>query len=99
MADVINPIDALFDENNNDAIILMNENGEEIELSTLGCDDDDTVEEVTAEDIGSTEVINESELLESFEEVDEDSDSMFDDEDDYGDYADISDGYADSDEE
>ena len=30
MADVINPIDALFDENNNDAIILSNENGEEI---------------------------------------------------------------------
>ena len=26
----INPIDALFDENNNDAIILFNENGEEI---------------------------------------------------------------------
>ena len=30
MADVINPIDALYDENNNDAIILFNENGEEI---------------------------------------------------------------------
>ena len=26
----MNPIDALYDENNNDAIILMNENGEEI---------------------------------------------------------------------
>ena len=26
----INPIDALYDENNNDAIILFNENGEEI---------------------------------------------------------------------
>ena len=30
MADIINPIDALYDENNNDAIILFNENGEEI---------------------------------------------------------------------
>ena len=33
MADMetpINPIDALYDENNNDAIILLNEKGEEI---------------------------------------------------------------------
>ena len=30
MADVINPIDAIFDENNNDVIILFNENGEEM---------------------------------------------------------------------
>ncbi len=35
MADVINPIDALFDENNNDAIILMNENGEEIAFEQI----------------------------------------------------------------
>ena len=31
----INPIDALFDENNNDAIILMNEKGEEIEFEQI----------------------------------------------------------------
>ena len=35
MADVINPIDALFDENNNDAIILMNEKGEEIAFEQI----------------------------------------------------------------
>ena len=31
----INPIDALFDENNNDAIILMNEKGEEIAFEQI----------------------------------------------------------------
>ena len=35
MADVINPIDALYDENNNDAIILFNENGEEIAFEQI----------------------------------------------------------------
>ena len=31
----INPIDALFDEDNNDAIILMNEKGEEIAFEQI----------------------------------------------------------------
>ena len=31
----INPIDALFDENNNDAIILFNEKGEEIAFEQI----------------------------------------------------------------
>lgn len=35
MADVINPIDALYDENNNDAIILFNEKGEEIAFEQI----------------------------------------------------------------
>ena len=38
MADMetpINPIDALFDENNNDAIILLNEKGEEIAFEQI----------------------------------------------------------------
>ena len=35
MADVINPIDAIFDENNNDAIILFNENGEEMAFEQI----------------------------------------------------------------
>lgn len=35
MADVINPIDALFDENNNDIIILFNEKNEEIEFEQI----------------------------------------------------------------
>ena len=35
MANVINPIDALYDENNNDAIILFNENGEEIAFEQI----------------------------------------------------------------
>ena len=35
MADVINPIDALYDENNNDKIILFNENGDEIAFEQI----------------------------------------------------------------
>ncbi len=35
MADVINPIDAIFDENNNDVIILFNENGEEMAFEQI----------------------------------------------------------------
>ena len=38
MADMetpINPIDALYDENNNDAIILLNEKGEEIAFEQI----------------------------------------------------------------
>ena len=35
MADVINPIDAIFDENNNDVIILFNENGEEMSFEQI----------------------------------------------------------------
>ena len=31
----INPIDALYDEDNNDAIVLMNENGEEIAFEQI----------------------------------------------------------------
>lgn len=31
----INPIDALYDENNNDAIILLNEKGEEIAFEQI----------------------------------------------------------------
>jgi uncharacterized protein YrzB (UPF0473 family) len=35
MADVINPIDAIFDENNNDVIILSNERGEQIDFEQI----------------------------------------------------------------
>lgn len=35
MADVISPIDALYDENNNDKIILFNENGDEIAFEQI----------------------------------------------------------------
>ena len=35
MADIINPIDALYDENNNDAIILFNEKGEEVAFEQI----------------------------------------------------------------
>jgi uncharacterized protein YrzB (UPF0473 family) len=35
MADVINPIDAISDENNNDTIILFNENGEEMAFEQI----------------------------------------------------------------
>ena len=35
MSDYINPIDALYDEDNNDAIILFNEKGEEIAFEQI----------------------------------------------------------------
>jgi uncharacterized protein YrzB (UPF0473 family) len=35
MADVINPIDTIFDENNNDVIILSNERGEQIDFEQI----------------------------------------------------------------
>ena len=35
MSDYINPIDALYDEDNNDAIILINEKGEEIAFEQI----------------------------------------------------------------
>ena len=35
MENPINPIDALYDENNNDAIILFNEKGEEIAFEQI----------------------------------------------------------------
>jgi DNA-directed RNA polymerase subunit beta len=77
-------------------IKVLDKEGNEIELATLGCEDDDIPESIgiTADDMGVTEVLVEEEL-EGLSDVDEENDKILFDDFEY----DMNDGYADADEE
>ena len=72
---------------------VLDKDGNEIELATIGAEDDVKPDSEVIAEIGSVEVVNEDELLRSYEEVDEESEKAENDE--YYDYEDLSDDYAD----
>ena len=72
---------------------ILDKDGNEIELATIGAEDDVKPDSEVIAEIGSVEVVNEDELLRSYEEVDEESEKAENDE--YYDYEDLSDDYAD----
>ena len=77
-------------------IKVLDKEGNEIELATLGCEDEDIPDSIgiTADDMGVTEVLVEEEL-EGLSDVDEENDKILFDDFEY----DMNDGYADTDED